>query len=149
MDSLKLDPKELFGDNVEFIATDQIKGMYTYLQSVRKWEWSSSTYRTSLSDPLSLVSLQLDWNEPWLYYLILFHLSLFVIIIWTRRLTSIQSAIFLTLRKLQPYLSTDYVLTFIHWYSLPVILVYEAEDLNEYLSKNHKYVTLWYAFSFR
>lgn len=36
MDNIKLDPKELFGeDGIQFMPTDEIKGMLSYLQSVR------------------------------------------------------------------------------------------------------------------
>jgi len=60
-----------------------------------------------------------DWSEPWLYALALFYIFLYTSVYITRRNSTIQSFTFL----------------------LTLLVVYMAEDLNEYLAKNHKLFT--------
>lgn len=60
-----------------------------------------------------------DWSEPWLYGLILFYIFLYSGVYITRRNSTIQSFTFL----------------------LTLLVVYMAEDLNEFLAKNHKHFT--------
>ncbi|TRY71784.1 hypothetical protein TCAL_14913 [Tigriopus californicus] len=79
---------------VEPIATDEIKSVYTYLAS-------------------------LDWEEPWLFYLIGFHLFVGLVAFFTRRIAIVQATIFCAL----------------------LLTVYQAEDINAYCAQNHKLFT--------
>lgn len=60
-----------------------------------------------------------DWSEPWLYILICSYIILYTFVYFTRRNSTIQSFTFL----------------------LTLLVVYMAEDLNEFLAKNHKHFT--------
>lgn len=60
-----------------------------------------------------------DWSEPWLYGLFFFYIFLYTSVYITRRNSTIQSFTFM----------------------LILLVVYMAEDLNEYLAKNHKQFT--------
>lgn len=60
-----------------------------------------------------------DWSEPWLYILICFYILLYTFVYITRRNSTIQSFTFL----------------------ITLLVVYMAEDLNEFLSKNHRHFT--------
>jgi len=60
-----------------------------------------------------------DWTEPWLYGLALFYILLYTSVYITRRNSTIQSFTFL----------------------ITLLVVYMAEDLNEFLAKNHMHFT--------
>jgi len=62
--------KDAFDPSVRFIATDQITGIYSFLQA-------------------------LDWTEAWPYFCIAFHVTLFMVITSLRHHSTVQGVLFL------------------------------------------------------
>ena len=87
--------KDAFDPSVRFIATDQITGIYSFLQAVRKalflyLRWVHVN---------AYLPLQLDWTEAWPYLCIAFYVTLFIVITSLRHHSTVQGVLFLGMRK--------------------------------------------------
>ena len=109
----------------------QIDGALSFLKSVRFLFFTFKTNETIF------IFWQLDWTEPWLYCLIGFYIFLGLFLVLTRKYSLIQSLTFIMLRKTYQFRFSKILIRV----SFAVVTVYIAEDLNEYLAKNHKLFT--------
>ena len=142
-----------------------INGVITYFQSVSMNELWNNKFTRLLRLSIKIegnhskeipINLQFDWSEPWLYILICSYIILYTFVYFTRRNSTIQSFTFLLTRKYwysiaiiehYGYYKIDkiVILIYCHRHFFPqiyclilVLVVYMAEDLNEFLAKNHK-----------
>lgn len=86
--------RESINPGVQFVATDQITGIYSFLGA-------------------------LDWTEAWPFLCIALHVSLFIAVISLKNHSSAQGAMFIGM----------------------LLVVYMAEYVNEFLSRNHRVFT--------
>ena len=87
--------KDAFDPSVRFIATDQITGIYSFLQAVRTVLYLYLCW----VHVNAYLPLQLDWTEAWPYLCIAFHVTLFIVITSLRHHSTVQGFLFLGMRK--------------------------------------------------